>query len=77
MSEGGPFDEARGLGDIQAMARRQLSVSLVVGFALLAMAGAAATSGFHANSAEMAGWTKAVATARAAVALPAVEALTP
>jgi hypothetical protein len=79
MSGPGPFDDPaeRDFADVQAMARRQLRVSLVVGFALLAMAAAAAVSGPHETSVEVAGSSKALAAAHSAVALPEVEAVRP
>jgi len=79
MSSAGPFDDPaeRDFAELQAMARRQLRVSLIVGCALLAVAAAAALRGLHETSLELAGWDKALAAAHSAVALPAVEAMTP
>ncbi|MGA2043427.1 MAG: hypothetical protein ABSG83_08640 [Roseiarcus sp.] len=79
MSGAGPFDDPaeRDFADMQAMARRQLRMSLVVGFALLALAAAAAVSGPHGTSVEMADGNKALAAAHLAVALPEVEAVRP
>jgi hypothetical protein len=58
MTDAGYFDEdAReaALDDdvVQEMARRQFGISLVVAFALLAVAGVATVKGIHAAPAEM------------------------
>lgn len=73
--DGGECDA--GLADMQAMARRQFSVSLVVAFALLAVAGVTMVSAPHEASLEMAAWNNAVEAARVQVALPALKALRP